>query len=96
MGLHERSLAIWIELHDDEGVAASRQYLGFCAWLSGDFARAESEGQQALAEFRRLGSLRDVTVSLVSLGAAALYRGDAELAGRRLDEALAIARRLGF
>ena len=94
--LHERAMAIWEALGDREGVASSQNYLGFVAWLSGDWDAADAACLPALNEFRRIGNLRDVAATLVSLGASAQYRGDADLAAERLGEALAISRRLGF
>ena len=94
--LHAQSLAIWETLGEPLGVASSQNYLGFVAWLSGDFAGAESLCLPALDAFRANGNLRDVAATLVSLGAAALYGGDPDLAAERLSEALAISRRLGF
>ncbi len=93
---HQQSLAIWEALGDREGVASTQNYLAFVAWLTHDFERAETMGVAALAEFRRTGNLRDVAVTLVSLGASATYEGEHELAAGRLDEALRISRRLGF
>ena len=73
--LHGESLAIWRRLGEADGVASSLNYLAFVAWLSGDFPEAEAPGLEALTTFRRAGNLRDVAVTLVSLGASALYRG---------------------
>ena len=40
--LHTRSLAIWEALGEDQGVASpQKNYLGFVAWLCGDFAGVE-------------------------------------------------------
>ncbi|MGZ4299000.1 MAG: tetratricopeptide repeat protein [Solirubrobacteraceae bacterium] len=94
--LHRQSQAIWEELGESQGVASSQNYLGFVAWLAGDFAGAEPFCLDALAEFRASGNERDVAVTLVSLGAAALYRAEYDVAAERLSEALAISRRLGF
>jgi predicted ATPase/DNA-binding CsgD family transcriptional regulator len=94
--LHRASWGIWEELGETQGVASSQNYLGFVAWLAGDFAGAEPLCGEALTEFRAAGNERDVAVTLVSLGAAALYRGEYDLAAERLSEALAISRRLGF
>ena len=95
-GLHQRSLAIWEELGDRRGVASSQNYLGFVAWLSGDPFSAESMCATALAAFDQTGNLQDSAVTLVSLGAGALYRGELQLATERLERALSISRRLGF
>jgi predicted ATPase/DNA-binding CsgD family transcriptional regulator len=94
--LHRASQAIWAQLGEKQGVASSQNYLGFVAWLAGDFAGADQLCLAALAEFRAAGNERDAAVTLVSLGAAALYRADYDLAAERLSEALAISRRLGF
>ncbi|HEY5189096.1 MAG TPA: hypothetical protein VII87_08695 [Solirubrobacteraceae bacterium] len=77
-------------------MASSQSYLCFVAWLSGDVLEADLVGSAALAEFRRVGNLREVAAVLVSLGAAATYRGETDLAAQRLEEALALARRLGY
>ncbi len=94
--LHQRSLEIWKQLGDPRGVASSQNYLGFVAWLSGDPFTGESMCETALEEFDRAGNLQDSAVTLVSLGASALYRGELELAAERLERALSISRRLGF
>ena len=94
--LHRRSLEIWKELDDHEGVAASEGYLAFVAWLDGDFAAAQSAGRRALAEFRASGNLRETAVTLVNLGASSTYAGDLDAAQSDLEEALRISRRLGF
>jgi DNA-binding NarL/FixJ family response regulator len=94
--LHSQSLAIWSELGDERGIAGSTNYLGFVAWLIGDHGAAESFGGAALAWFRQAHNLQDVAETLVNLGASALYNDQLEIAGDRLEEALAISRRLGF
>ena len=94
--LHQRSLHIWQELGDEGGVAVSHDYLGFVAWMSGDNETAEDQCSLALAAFKRAGDLRSTATTLVNLGAAALYRGELPLARARLEEALEIARALGF
>ena len=91
---HSQSLGIWTELGDRRGIAASNNYLGFVAWLSGDQQSAESLCVAALAGFRQTQSLQDVAGTLVDLGASALYAGRLELAEERLEEALSIVRGL--
>jgi predicted ATPase/DNA-binding CsgD family transcriptional regulator len=93
---HRQALAICEELGDRRGVAASQNYLGFVFWLSGDAAAAETICSTALAAFEQAGNLEDTAVTLISLGASALYRDELELAAERLRQALAISRRLGF
>ena len=94
--LHLEALSLWEGLGDAEGVASSRNYLAFVAWLAGDFPEAEEQGGLALAQFRRAQNAPDVAATLVSLGASALYAGNFDLAAERLGEALQISRRLGF
>jgi predicted ATPase/DNA-binding CsgD family transcriptional regulator len=94
--LHQRTLIICQELGDRRGVAASQNYLGFVAWLSGDAVAGETLCGAALSAFEESGNLEDTAVTLVSLGASALYRDEPQLAADRLREALAISRRLGF
>ena len=93
---HERALAISRALGDAIGVAMSHNCLSFVAWLSGDFALAETAGSRALEEFHRSGGQENVAVALVNLGAGSIYKGDLEIAQQRLDKALEISRRLGF
>ena len=69
---------------------------GFVGWLVGDHLAAESFCLAALASFRQAQNLQEVAETLVNLGASALYNDQLEIAGDRLEEALAIARRLGF
>ena len=94
--LHERSRAIWASLGDPAGVAAAQNYLGFVAWLSGDASSGLALCSEALVAFRAGGDLSSAASTLLNLGASALYAGELELAGGHLDQALALARRLGF
>src|ERR1019366_9604362 len=57
---------------------------------SSDLCEAATEG------FKRSGNLREAALALVNLGASARYLGDPGLAALRLEEALAISRKLGF
>ncbi|HLI59209.1 MAG TPA: tetratricopeptide repeat protein [Solirubrobacteraceae bacterium] len=94
--LHGESLAVWTELGDAHGVASSENFLGFAAWLAGDWASAEAHGAVALDGFRRLHDAQEVAGTLVNLGACALYDGRLEQADERLQQALAVSRSLGF
>ena len=80
------------------GVAASHDYLGFVAWLSGDSAdgrgalRGGAVGVPALRQPPRRAPPRSI-----NLGACALYRGRVwRWRGQRLEQALSSARALGF
>ncbi len=94
--LHEQSRELWEALGDEEGVAGSWAYLGFADWLAGAYARAETECSLALETFRRRRNETEIVSSLISYGAAALYRADTDAASDRLEEALALSRRIGF
>ena len=94
--LHSQSLAIWSELGEQGGIVASNNYLGFVVWLIGDHQAAEALCLAALAWFRPAGNLQEIAETLVNLGANALYNDQLDIAGDRLQEALDIARRLGF
>jgi len=94
--LHQRSLAVWRELGHGEGVAASRDYLGFVEWLRGNPEAGEAACSAALEEFTREDNLQSIAGVLVNLGACALYRGDLALAQERLEQALQSARAVGF
>jgi ATP/maltotriose-dependent transcriptional regulator MalT len=94
--LHERSREIWESLGDRAGVATSQNYLGFVAWLSGDASAGLALCAEALAVFRTGADLSSSASTLINLGASALYAGELELAGGHLEQALALARRIGF
>lgn len=93
---HQHSLQIWESLGDRLGIAASRDYQGFIAWLGGDCAGAQALCALALSEFRQAGAHQRAASALVNLGAAAVYSGDPIAAREHLEHALAISRRLGF
>ena len=94
--LHERSRAIWESLGDTAAVAASQNYLGFVAWLSGEAAGGLALCAEALVAFRASGDLSSAASTLINLGASALYAGQPVAAGEHLQQALALARRIGF
>ena len=94
--LHAESLAIWTELGDRREIAGARNDLGIVAWLADDQRASESLCLAALDGFRNAGDLQGVVRALVILGAGALHRDQLALAGDRLNEALATARKLGF
>jgi predicted ATPase/DNA-binding CsgD family transcriptional regulator len=94
--LHVRSLAIWEQLGDEAGIAASHDYVGFVAWLSGDQPTAEEHCGLAVTAFKRAGNVRATATALINFGACALYRGELALARERLEQALASARSASF
>jgi DNA-binding CsgD family transcriptional regulator/tetratricopeptide (TPR) repeat protein len=94
--LHERSLAVWLEIAHADGAAASKDYVGFVEWLQGNTEAAEEACSAALEEFGATGNLQYRATALVNLGACALYRGELPLARERLERALANSRAVGF
>jgi predicted ATPase/DNA-binding CsgD family transcriptional regulator len=94
--LHEESLAIWEDLADPAGVAASRDYLAFTAWLAGEAERAVELSGKAVAGFRAAGLRQETSAALVNHGVAVHLAGDPERGGALLQESLDIATRLGY
>jgi predicted ATPase/DNA-binding CsgD family transcriptional regulator len=94
--LHEESLAIWTDLADPAGVAASRDYLAFTAWLAGEADRAVELSFKAVAGFRAAGLRQETSAALVNHGVAVHLAGDPERGGTLLQESLDIATRLGY
>ncbi len=93
---HRRSLNLWHELGDSDGVSRARAALGFVAWLRGRPAEAEESCALALADFQRRGRDQEAAETLVHLGAAALYQGAYQTARELLEEALVLGRRIHF
>ena len=93
---HRRSLDLWRERGDSDGVSRARAAIGFVAWLRGRPAEAEEPCAQALADFQRRGRDQEAAETLVHLGAAALYQGEYQTARELLEEALTLGRRIHF
>jgi DNA-binding CsgD family transcriptional regulator len=89
-------MAIWAGLDEPAGVAASLDYLGFVAWLEGDFARASAHCSQAVAFFEAAGRHQETASALINLGVAERYAGDGQHAAERLTRALTISREIGY
>jgi DNA-binding CsgD family transcriptional regulator len=94
--LHEESLAIWEELADPVGIAASLDYLAFTAWLAGEADRAATLSGKAVAGFRAAGLRQETSAALVNQGVAVWLSGDPERGSALLQESLDIATRLGY
>jgi predicted ATPase/class 3 adenylate cyclase len=65
------------------------------AGVRGDYALAESWGEEALAHWRAVGADEGIAWCLTILAVAPLERGQSEVAGPMLDEAEALHRKLG-
>ena len=94
--LHQESMAISAELGDTTGVAASRDYLGFVAWLAGDAARADDLCGKAAEEFRAAGLHQETAAAMINQGIAAHLRGDPERGAALLQAGLDASMRLRY
>ena len=68
---------------------------GALACLQGEYGEAEVRHREALSLWRRLGSLRGVVRSLISLGIIANSRGELSAARGLYEDALSMAREIG-
>jgi predicted ATPase len=93
--LHETALALWRELGDKSGIAASLNNLGRLAHDRGELDQAQALREEALALRRELGDQRGIAVSLDNLGNLAHDRGDLAQAQTLHEESLLLARKLG-
>jgi DNA-binding SARP family transcriptional activator len=96
MELHRESLAIAEAAGDRWAVAGAHGYLGFAAWLHGDFGQGSAECTVALGLFRKLGDVEGIAWSLLSLGVIARYQREPEKAGALLAESRSLAEGIGF
>lgn len=94
--LHEESLAIFRELGDRKGIAASLNGLGSTAHNQGDAEVALAHHKESLALQRELGDRWGVGASLNNLGFLAVWQGDYPAAKALFEEGLALCRELGF
>ena len=75
-----------------EARAKALRVLANLAVEQGDYERAETSAEEALALFRELGDEKGVSDSLGELGWVSLFRGDYERAEAPLEQSLAAAR----
>ena len=94
--LHGESLAIASVSGDRLVVASAHGYLGFTAWLQGDFELATTECSTALALSRALSDVEGIAWSLLSLGIVARYTGELDRAGELLSESRSMSEKVGF
>jgi tetratricopeptide (TPR) repeat protein len=98
----EKSLALFRELGDNNGIAESLHYLADFAMLQRDegamlslYATARSFYDESLAVLRELGDLWKIALTLTELGEMARVEGDYIAARSFYEESLAIRRELG-
>jgi serine/threonine protein kinase/tetratricopeptide (TPR) repeat protein len=96
----ERALALYTQLGDDFGLAATEQLLGSASVQRGDFAGAEAYLRKALAYVRSRGADADPELHqnvLAELGTAIAYQHPGHAEALALwREAIAVADRVGF
>ena len=73
---HERSLALFRELDDEQGRASALSGLGRVAGFQGDFALARQLYEQSLAISRRRGDNAAIAEALPLLGLIAMFEHD--------------------
>lgn len=93
--LQEESLALYRELGDRSGIAASLRNLGHVTYQQGDYETASSLFEESLAVGRELGDRWGITTSLNLLGIVAYAQGEYEAARSLYEESLALSRELG-
>lgn len=91
----ERGLALYRELGDTLGTAASLNLLGVLARAAGDFAQSTARCDESLALFERIGDLSWISLLQCNLGVLAIWQGDLTRARELLDAALSGYRGLG-
>jgi DNA-binding SARP family transcriptional activator len=94
--LHQESLELFEALDDRSGVAHAHGYLGFAAWMQGQWETACRHCDRALRDFRALGDSEGIAWSLISLGTVAQYRGDLDQSAAQLTTALTLSRQAGY
>jgi DNA-binding CsgD family transcriptional regulator/tetratricopeptide (TPR) repeat protein len=94
----ERSLALAREVGDTNREGATLVNLGYVALLQGNYERATTLSEEALAVARKLGNagVEILPEALVNLGLAALDQGDHERATVSFKEGLALAQEVGI
>ena len=73
---HEAALALSRAAGDDMGIARSTGHLGMIACYRGEFDRATTNVEQALAHYRSIGDDRNAAITLHVLSVIALDSGD--------------------
>lgn len=91
----ERSLALWRELGDEQGVADAMRGRGLTAMFMGDLDGAESYFLEALDVFRRIEDRRGEAWALQNLATISFFRGDAAIAEERIGAAQVLFEELG-
>ena len=92
---YQQALAIFEELGDRAGMAATYGQLGVLAQARGDYDTARNRYQQALAIFEELGDRAGMANTYHNLGILARARGDYDTAHNLYEQSLHIKEELG-
>jgi predicted ATPase/class 3 adenylate cyclase len=93
--LCSQSLALYRELEDTAGVAATLHLQADVAWGRGYLALARLQAEESLERFREVGDKGQVAYVLLHLGGLAVEQGEYARARTLLEESLTINRELG-
>jgi len=93
--MYEAASALYGDIGDSEGIAASLNNLGVIADSQGQYVRAADLFERSLSLKRERGDTRGVTTTLSNLGRLALQVGDIDGAVILYEEGLALSRTLG-
>jgi predicted ATPase/DNA-binding CsgD family transcriptional regulator len=93
--LHRRSLDLYRECEDTEGMVWAQTNLGGAAFARSDFATARACWEAALEIGRTRGDRRQIATLLNNLGLVADRQGESEAAEAMLSESAAIRRAIG-
>ena len=94
VALHTAAAAAAVELHDEADQARALSERAEAQYMTGDYAGAAHDQQEALFLFRRLEDRNGQAKALTELGRGRLATGDPAGAARDLQEALQLSREL--
>ena len=89
-----KSLEIYRQLNDRQGIAVTLNHLGWMGWRLGDFEQAKQRSSEALELHKALQNENGIATSLNNLGAIAQNQGDFQKACDYHREALSIRTQL--
>jgi len=91
----EKSVALWRDVGDDEGLAHALRFLSGAVQPEGDHALVRSLAEESVGLFRDGTDTFGLAMSLGRLGSAALAQGDYAAARAALEEGVALCRETG-
>ena len=87
---------LWKQGGNSRAAAAALHGIASIQRDQGNFAAARKSFEEALAELRRIGAMRDLGSCIHNLGVLLYYQGNLHEAKKQLDEALRIQRELRY